>query len=528
MADWLERAAGPGGITLSLVYLELVLAVTLLTSVLHFRRLKETRGELGAVRLYFLAVFGLFLVLPCALTFLTSARPLETLAGFGWTFGRAGLGLKLTLALLPLACLAGFSGSRDPGLRRMYPFAKEACSGTGRFVGYEVSYFIFYYLPWESVFRGVLFFPLVPAIGLIPALAVQTGAVDPHAHRASRQGGLRRRPLGPGLRTGRVCHRLILLPARHPRCGRDHHRQSGLPPSATGEGVRILVTGATGFVGAVLVPGLVARHGAGAVDAFVLPGDAIPATWRDSGVRLFRGDIADAAAVRAAVAGHDRVVHMAGLISYWKGDEESLRRVNEDGTRAVVEAALAGGVERLVHISSVGAIGFHEDGRPADETTAVQLARGHPLHGLEAARPGYRRTGRPRTGPAGRHPQSRLDHGPGRPQSARRRTTSSIEGYAAGPRSARSPEAWPSSTSGTSRPSSSRPSRAGAATARATSSSGPTSPTAMSSAGSLGPADAGPTRSPSRLPCCGRPGACSSASPASPGAGLCSRRPTGS
>lgn len=177
MADWLERAAGPGGITLSLVYLELVLAVTLLTSVLHFRRLKETRSELGAVRLYFLAMFVLFLVLPCALTFLTSARPFETLAGFGWTFGRVGLGLKLTLVLLPVACLAGFSGARDPGLRRMYPFAKEACSGAGRFVGYEASYVFFYYLPWESVFRGVLFFPLVPAIGLIPALAIQTGAV---------------------------------------------------------------------------------------------------------------------------------------------------------------------------------------------------------------------------------------------------------------------------------------------------------------------------------------------------------------
>ncbi len=174
MADWLERAAGPGGITLSLVYLELVLAVTLLTSVLHFRRLKETRGELGAVRAYFLAVFGLFLVLPGALTFLTSARPLETLAGFGWTLGRFGLGLKLTLALLPLAGLSALSGSRDPGLRRMYPLAKEACSGTARFAGYEASYVLFYYLPWESVFRGVLFFPLVPAIGLIPALAVQT------------------------------------------------------------------------------------------------------------------------------------------------------------------------------------------------------------------------------------------------------------------------------------------------------------------------------------------------------------------
>lgn len=133
--------------------------------------------------------------------------------------------------------------------------------------------------------------------------------------------------------------------------------------------MKVLVTGATGFVGSILMPGLVARYGAAAVDAFVLPGDAVPATWRDAGVRVVPGDIADAGAVRAAVAGHDRVVHLAALISYWKGDQDRLRRVNEDGTRAVVEAALAAGVGRIVHVSSVGAIGFHPDGTPADETT---------------------------------------------------------------------------------------------------------------------------------------------------------------
>ncbi|RPJ00840.1 MAG: NAD-dependent epimerase/dehydratase family protein, partial [Candidatus Aminicenantes bacterium] len=133
--------------------------------------------------------------------------------------------------------------------------------------------------------------------------------------------------------------------------------------------MKVLVTGATGFAGAVLMPELIARWGAAAVDAFVLRGDTIPATWRDAGVRTFEGDIADPSSVRAAVAGHSHVVHMAGLISYWKGDAERLKAVNEDGARAVVEASLAAGVERLVHISSVGAIGFREDGAPGGEST---------------------------------------------------------------------------------------------------------------------------------------------------------------
>jgi len=132
--------------------------------------------------------------------------------------------------------------------------------------------------------------------------------------------------------------------------------------------VRVLVTGATGFVGSVLMPELVAKYGASAVSAFVLPGDIIPATWRGAGVRTFDGDIADEEAVRTAAAGHSHVVHLAGFISYWKGDEDRLRRINEDGAWSVVEASLGAGVERLIHISSVGAVGFRGDGLPADET----------------------------------------------------------------------------------------------------------------------------------------------------------------
>jgi len=133
--------------------------------------------------------------------------------------------------------------------------------------------------------------------------------------------------------------------------------------------VRVLVTGATGFVGSVLVPELVARYGAASISSFVLPGDKIPATWRGAGVRTFDGDIADEEAVRTAAAGHSHIVHLAGFISYWKGDEDRLRQVNEDGVRSVVEASLAAGIERLIHVSSVGAVGFRRDGSPADEST---------------------------------------------------------------------------------------------------------------------------------------------------------------
>lgn len=133
--------------------------------------------------------------------------------------------------------------------------------------------------------------------------------------------------------------------------------------------MKILVTGATGFAGSVLMPELVRRFGAADLSAFVLPGDSPPSTWAGAGIRVFRGDISDAEAVSDAVRGQAAVLHLAGFISYWKRDRGRLMSVNRDGVRCVVDACLRWDVGRLIHISSVGAIGFHKDGTPADEET---------------------------------------------------------------------------------------------------------------------------------------------------------------
>lgn len=133
--------------------------------------------------------------------------------------------------------------------------------------------------------------------------------------------------------------------------------------------MKILATGATGFVGSVLIPELVGRYGEESISVFALPDDPVPTTWRRARVRAFEGDIRDAAAVRSAIRGHSHVIHLAGFISYWRGDAGRLEEVNVAGTRHVVEACLETGIRRLVHISSVGAVGFRHDGQAADETT---------------------------------------------------------------------------------------------------------------------------------------------------------------
>jgi dihydroflavonol-4-reductase len=132
--------------------------------------------------------------------------------------------------------------------------------------------------------------------------------------------------------------------------------------------VNILVTGASGFVGRRLVSRLLDTRPQDKVAVFLLPTETLPEDLLGK-VEVLRGDLRQADTVRAAIRGRDLVFHVAGFISYWVLDAKIMEAVNVGGTRAVVEACLEFKVKRLVHVSSVGAIGFHPDGSEADETT---------------------------------------------------------------------------------------------------------------------------------------------------------------
>ncbi len=162
------------GLTRALLYPYLALAFTLMVTVFHHRTLRRGRGELRAFLLYFAAFCLLFLALPLLIVFLTTADPPAFLRSVGLTLGRTGRGLALSAAAVPICLAAAFVSSRDPALREQYPFAKEACRTPATFAAYEAAYLVLYYLPWEFLYRGLLFLGLVPALGLAPALALQT------------------------------------------------------------------------------------------------------------------------------------------------------------------------------------------------------------------------------------------------------------------------------------------------------------------------------------------------------------------
>ena len=113
----------------------------------------------------------------------------------------------------------------------------------------------------------------------------------------------------------------------------------------------ILVTGATGHVGNVLVRELLAQEQH--VRAMVLPNDNC-ASLEGLDVECVAGNVLDPASLDRAMDGVDVVYHLAGIISILPGAETLMRKVNVDGVRNTAQAALRAGA-RMVHTSSIHA-----------------------------------------------------------------------------------------------------------------------------------------------------------------------------
>ncbi len=133
------------------------------------------------------------------------------------------------------------------------------------------------------------------------------------------------------------------------------------------------VTGANGFVGVTLVEQLV--EAGWSVTAMHRPTSDITYLQRFPVTRVV-ATLEDDAELRAAMPeGVDIVFHVAGDLSYWARHHERQTRTNVDGTRRVVETALANGAGRLVYTSSISAYGLVE-GRITEETPSQALDSG--------------------------------------------------------------------------------------------------------------------------------------------------------
>jgi dihydroflavonol-4-reductase len=132
-----------------------------------------------------------------------------------------------------------------------------------------------------------------------------------------------------------------------------------------------LVTGATGFIGAALARRLLAEGSA--VRVLVRP-RANRRLLEGLPVEIAVGDLTDPVSLDRAVAGCEAVFHLAADYRLWARDPGEIYRTNLEGTRALMAAAGAAGVRRVVYTSSVATLGTRRDGGDADETTPVDIA----------------------------------------------------------------------------------------------------------------------------------------------------------
>lgn len=128
----------------------------------------------------------------------------------------------------------------------------------------------------------------------------------------------------------------------------------------------ILVTGATGLVGNNVVRRLLAR---GDDVRVLVRRTSDPRPVEGLNVDCCWGDVRDAESVAAALADCRAVVHAAAMVRIGWTRLDEMRAINVAGTRHVAEAALCSGV-RMVHVSSVDALGTGSREHPVDEGTA--------------------------------------------------------------------------------------------------------------------------------------------------------------
>jgi nucleoside-diphosphate-sugar epimerase len=142
--------------------------------------------------------------------------------------------------------------------------------------------------------------------------------------------------------------------------------------------MRVLVTGATGFVGGHLVPALIERDHE--VLALVRP-DRDASALEALGARVIRGDVTDPVAVETAARGVETVVHLA--VPRRVATLRHHRAVSVGGAENVLASARAAGVARIVHCSTVGVYGRLRS-LPADEATPFRPETAYQVAKAEA------------------------------------------------------------------------------------------------------------------------------------------------
>ncbi len=136
--------------------------------------------------------------------------------------------------------------------------------------------------------------------------------------------------------------------------------------------MKILVTGATGFLGSHIVRRLVRD---GHTVRILRRASSLLADLQGLPFEDVIGDITQSESAARAMADVDAVIHAAAKISYWPRDAAETVHVNSYGTFCVANAALKAGVKRFIYVSSVVTVGIPDLGRPGNEDDIYRLCK---------------------------------------------------------------------------------------------------------------------------------------------------------
>ncbi|MFJ4342467.1 dTDP-glucose 4,6-dehydratase [Streptomyces sp. NPDC088915] len=148
------------------------------------------------------------------------------------------------------------------------------------------------------------------------------------------------------------------------------------PPTPGGVGARLLVTGGAGFIGSHFVRTLLAGDHPGhedtrvtVLDKLTYAGDRDNLPAAHPRLEFVHGDVCDPALLRDLLPGHDAVLHFAAESHVDRSvhDATEFVRTNVAGTQTLLDACLATGVERIVHVSTDEVYGSIEEGAWTEE-----------------------------------------------------------------------------------------------------------------------------------------------------------------
>lgn len=132
---------------------------------------------------------------------------------------------------------------------------------------------------------------------------------------------------------------------------------------------QILITGATGFLGAYILRELLKQGYAQIKATYRSPIDETLLSKEFSSIEWVKAELEDYFSLEEAMEGIEMVIHCAAMVSFLPKDRKALIQINQIGTRNIVDAALYTGVKRLIYISSVAALGRNIDDFAITENT---------------------------------------------------------------------------------------------------------------------------------------------------------------